>query len=82
MARTQSDGQEQRDYRSYLLRLWRAAPGQPWRASLQSTATSETRAFATAGDLVAFIVAGLTEGEDDPPGPPAVQSAMRTEEVQ
>jgi hypothetical protein len=82
VTRTRSDGQEPRDYRSYLLRLWRAAPGQPWRASLQSAATGETRAFATFGALVAFLVAGLTAGEDDPPGPPAAQPGTRTKEEQ
>ena len=80
--RTRSDGREHRDYRSYLLRLWRAAPGRPWRASLQSTATSETRAFATVEALVVFLVAGLTEGEDDPPDPQAARSGTRSEEVQ
>jgi hypothetical protein len=70
------------DYRSYLLRLWRAAPGQPWRASLQSTATSEIRAFGTVGALVAFIVASLTEGDDDSPGPPDARPGTTTEEVQ
>jgi len=79
----QSDGQEPRDHRSYLLRQWRAAPGQPWRASLQSAATGETRAFGTVGALVASIVAGLTAGEDDhTPGLPAAHPGTPTEEVQ
>ena len=82
MAHTGADGQEHRDYRSYLLRLWRAAPGHPWRASLQSTATSETRAFATVGALVTFLAASLSEGEDGPPGPPVAQSGTQTEEEQ
>jgi len=79
--RTRADGQEPRDHRSYLLRLWRAAPGQPWRASLQSAATGETRAFGTVGALVAFLVAGPAAGEDDPPGPPPARPGTRTQEV-
>ena len=82
MTGTRADNQEPRDYRSYLLRLWRAAPGQPWRASLQSAATGETRAFGTVGALVACLVAGLAAGEDDPPGLPAAHPGTRTEEVQ
>jgi hypothetical protein len=81
VARRGPEGQEHGNYRSYLLRLWRAAPRQPWRASLQSTATNEIRTFATVERLVAFLVAGLSDGEDDPPGPPAAQSGASTEEV-
>lgn len=38
----------QADYRSFLLRLWRAKAGEPgWRASLESGQTGERKGFAT-----------------------------------
>jgi len=33
------------DYRSYLLRLWRAHADAPWRFSLEDTLTHEVRTF-------------------------------------
>jgi hypothetical protein len=44
------------NYRSYLLRFWRAGSEQPWRASLQSTATGEKIAFVDLSALFAFLV--------------------------
>lgn len=43
------------NYRSYLLRFWRADADQPWRASLQSTATGEKILFAELSALLAFL---------------------------
>ncbi|MBI4321170.1 MAG: hypothetical protein HY675_21985 [Chloroflexi bacterium] len=46
-----------RDYRAYLLRLWRAesAEGTVWRASLESPHTGECRAFPDLASLYAFL---------------------------
>jgi hypothetical protein len=44
------------NYRSYLLRCWRSSGDQPWRASLQSTATGEKIAFVDLAALLAFLV--------------------------
>jgi hypothetical protein len=63
-------------YRSYLLRLWREDPRAAWRASLQSTASSEVRKFAGVEQLWAFLVAELELDRDGwaagdrQPGPP------------
>jgi hypothetical protein len=43
------------NYRSYLLRFWRAGADEPWHASLQSTATGEKMAFADLAALLAFL---------------------------
>jgi hypothetical protein len=44
------------DYRSYLLRLWRAdGDGEPvWRASLEDAVSGERRGFATVEALAPF----------------------------
>jgi hypothetical protein len=48
---------EQRDYASYLLRLWRvgAAEGHTWRASLKSAHDGEQVGFASLEDLFHFL---------------------------
>ncbi len=59
--------EKQPDYRSFLLRLWRQGP-EPcaWRASLESTATGERRAFASLESLFAFLGAEVAaQGGDD-----------------
>ena len=43
------------NYHSYLLRLWRDNAHQPWRASLQSTATGKTQVFANPQTLLAYL---------------------------
>lgn len=51
-------------YHSYLLRLWRNDRNHPWRASLQSTATGEKRAFADLLTLLVFLLEQLAVGEE------------------
>ena len=48
---------EQRDYFSYLLRLWRTGEGDrsTWRASLKSAGSGEQVAFASLEDLFRFL---------------------------
>ncbi len=57
MADIPEDSKEQRDYLSYLLRLWRAGDGKRpmWRASLKSTHTGEQAGFANLEDLFHFL---------------------------
>ena len=49
--------EEQREYQSYLLRLWRTSHnGKPgWRASLESAQTGERYGFADLVSLFAFL---------------------------
>jgi hypothetical protein len=44
-----------RDYKAYLLRLWRDKQELPWRAALENPNSGERIAFATLVELVAFI---------------------------
>lgn len=44
-----------RNYKAYLLRLWRDKQESPWRASLENPNSDERIAFATLVELVAFI---------------------------
>jgi hypothetical protein len=70
------------NYHSYLLRLWRDSADQPWRASLQCTATEERVAFTDLRALFSFLldqlaldgkeyeqatIAPLPETQDSPP---------------
>lgn len=64
MTHTLKGANEQSDYLSFLLRLWRASGGEGsqcgaeatvWRASLQDTLTAERVNFASLEDLVAFL---------------------------
>ena len=61
------DGHERRDYRSYLLRLWRVGTEEVvWRASLESSHTGEHIGFASLEDLFAFLekeVRGVAQGQ-------------------
>ena len=52
-----------RDYRSFLLRLWRGESQDIWRASLQSTATALIIHFADVESMIAFLVAELLKRE-------------------
>ena len=49
--------QEQRDYQSYLLRLWRESDevGSVWRASLKSSRTGEKVGFGSLEELFDFL---------------------------
>jgi hypothetical protein len=73
------DADEQEDYVSYLLRMWRDSSGEgaasakepPWRASLQSPRSGKRVAFASLKELFCFLQrqAGLEpvardEGDD------------------
>ena len=55
----------QRDYHSYLLRLWGNTAHAGWRASLQCTATGQIYQFASLEALVAFLVTQLAGRGDD-----------------
>jgi hypothetical protein len=52
---------QQRQYLSYMLRLWQASTGDPphdpplWRASLESPQTGGRLGFASLGDLLDFL---------------------------
>jgi hypothetical protein len=63
---------EQRDYASYLLRLWRVgdAEGPTWRASLKSVHNGQQVGFASLADLFAFL-----ENETGSPSPGAGSAA-------
>jgi hypothetical protein len=64
---TLDDTYERRDYRSYLLRLWRVGTEEAaWRASLESPHTGELTGFASLEDLFAFLereVRGVAQGQ-------------------
>jgi hypothetical protein len=56
-------------YRSYMVRLWREAPGAPWRCQVRCVGTGRERRFACLAELFEFLtadVAGASEyGEGD-----------------
>ncbi len=62
---------QQRQYLSYLLRLWQASGGDPpgdpplWRASLESPQTGACLGFACLADLLAYL---QEETRSTPPG--------------
>ena len=58
---------EQRDYASFLLRLWRSQEGgrSAWRVSLDSTETGERKNFATLRALLAFLNSQFGDGGPD-----------------
>ncbi|MFN8497986.1 MAG: hypothetical protein U0641_09035 [Anaerolineae bacterium] len=60
-------GSRRAHYHSYLLRLWRADDLAPWQASLQSTASGETRHFSELDSLWAYLVRETGSGADPPP---------------
>jgi len=49
-------------YRSYLLRLWREAPGAPWRCQVQCVGTDRERRFAGLAEMFEFLVAEVAGG--------------------
>ncbi|MCC6458773.1 MAG: hypothetical protein IT328_27760 [Caldilineaceae bacterium] len=51
-------------YHSYLLRMWRDDADQPWRASLQDTATNEKQIFADPLTLFVFLIEQLRLDEE------------------
>lgn len=62
------------NYHSYLLRLWRDSADQPWRASLQSTATQEITSFGDLQTLFDFLMDQPSTGEKacNPRKPPCL----------
>jgi hypothetical protein len=52
-------------YRSYLLRLWREAPGGPWRCQVQCVGTGQERRFAGLAEMFAFLVADAAGAEGE-----------------
>jgi hypothetical protein len=56
MGGTLDGGQEQPDYLSYLLRLWRVNQGEEgWRASLESAHTAERMGFSSLDGLLDYL---------------------------
>jgi len=58
--------QEQRDYLSYLLRLWRESDEEKpvWRASLRSSRTGEKVGFGSLEDLFDFLQRKTDTGQE------------------
>lgn len=54
-------------YRSYLLRMWAAFPGEPrvWRFSLEDPHTGERHGFANWDSLRDFIKEVMEQAEDE-----------------
>jgi hypothetical protein len=50
-----------REYKAYLLRMWRDNQNSPWRALLENPNNGERAAFATLEELVAFLEAKTGE---------------------
>jgi hypothetical protein len=58
-------GTEPERYRSYLLRLWREAPGAPWRCQVHCVGSGQERRFPGLERLFDFLESELSE----PSGP-------------
>ncbi|MGD8464674.1 MAG: hypothetical protein PVI09_12485 [Anaerolineae bacterium] len=52
-------------YRTYMVRLWRAAPGDPWRCQVNCLGTGQERRFAGLVELFEFLVADVTSAEGE-----------------
>ena len=50
-----------REYKAYLLRLWRESGEGGWRATLESPGSGERAGFATLAELVAYLEAKTGE---------------------
>lgn len=63
-----------REYKAYLLRLWREGDQAGWRALLENPHNGERAAFASLGELVAYLEAKTGETlrplPTSPPTPP------------
>ena len=55
-------------YRSYLLRLWREAPGAPWRCQVQCVGTGRALRFAGLAQMLEFLAADSASGEQETRG--------------
>jgi hypothetical protein len=62
---------EERDYRSYLLRLWRTRrKGEPvWRGSIESPHTGQRKAFTNLAGLLAFLEKEIGTVAENRPAP-------------
>jgi hypothetical protein len=63
--------QLQRNYHSYLLRLWRVKEdGEDWRATLEDVVTGELRGFTDLATLMAYLkeLDTLKQDEGEPAG--------------
>lgn len=49
-------------YRSYLLRLWREAPGATWHCQVLCVGAGRERRFARLGEALEFLVADVAGG--------------------
>jgi hypothetical protein len=48
-------------YRSYMVRLWREAPGAPWRCQVQCVGTDREQRFAGLAEMFEFLVADAAD---------------------
>ena len=55
-------------YRSYLLRLWREAPGTPWRCQVQCVGSGRVLRFEAEARLFEFLEAELGHADQMPAG--------------
>jgi HD-like signal output (HDOD) protein len=55
------------EYSSFLLRLWRVDTEgkRAWRFSLENSVTGERRGFANLGELLAFLLEEICDGQDE-----------------
>ena len=60
-----------RDYRAYLLRLWRDGRHVPWRATLSDPHAGLQYGFSSLADLLAFLEEETGEKRGIPPPAPA-----------
>jgi len=56
------------NYQSYLLRLWRDGPQEPWRATLHASTTGALHHFAEMEHLYAFLQARTRTSEEGSAG--------------
>jgi hypothetical protein len=55
-------------YRSYMLRLWREAPGEPWRCQIRCVGTGREWRFAGLAETFEFLLADTASGDQDEDG--------------
>lgn len=52
-------------YRSYLLRLWREAPGEPWRCQVQCLGTGQELRFGALAEMFGFLLADAAGEQEE-----------------
>jgi hypothetical protein len=55
--------QQEPQYQSYLLRLWRSGGGEAWRVMLECVGTHERHGFSDLGDMCAFLQEQMDDTE-------------------